>query len=152
MENFWFEAKISRLGFPFSPFCPVLFLLVRGRISLGLKHESCRGWYFIVSCKSCRAWTRMFMCMVVDRLHFSCGGWIVDRLHPSCSGWIVDQLHFSCSGWTGPWTLSETSGKWNLGLLMRMRECKSVTAELSPRWTSCFRPASERSGKLGNLG
>ena len=35
---------------------------------------------------------------------------------------------------------------------MRMREGKSVTAELNPRWTSCFRPTSEQSDKLEILG
>ena len=109
-------------------------------------------------------WTCIFMCMIedqlhsscsdwtVDRLHFSCDGWIIDHLHFSCSGWIVDQLHFSCSGWTKPWTLSDTSGKGNLGLLMRMLDCRLIMAKLSERWISCFRPTSRWSGKLGNLG
>ena len=72
--------------------------------------------------------TCMYMCMIVDRLYI-----FLQRLN-----WAY-----------GP--LSETSSKCKLGLLMRMRECRSVTAELSPRWTSCLRPALEQSGKLSNL-
>ena len=48
----WLEIpKIPDFWKIFALFCPDPFPVVRGRIRLGIKHESCREWYFIGSYK-----------------------------------------------------------------------------------------------------